>query len=73
MWVKNLQIGYPLPKSLTQKARINTLRIFFLGDNLLTFTDYPGLDPEGNRAAWVDQLLGYPQNKIYAFGMNVKF
>jgi len=71
--LKNVQIGYTLPQSLTQKIKINTLRIFFSGDNLLTFTDYPGLDPEGNRVEWVDQLLGYPQNKVYAFGMNVKF
>jgi len=71
--LKNVQIGYTLPRSLTQKIGINSLRIFFSGDNLLTFTDYPGLDPEGSRVDWADQLLGYPQNKVYAFGINVNF
>jgi len=71
--LKNVQIGYTLPKSLTQKIRINSLRVFFSGDNLLTFTDYPGLDPEGSRAHWAEQMLGYPQNKVYALGIDLKF
>lgn len=71
--LKNVQIGYTLPKSLTQKMKINTLRIFLSGDNLLTFSDYPGLDPEGSRKDWAEQSLGYPQNKVYTFGLNVNF
>ena len=71
--LKNVQIGYTLPKSLTQKIKINSLRIFFSGDNLLTFSDYPGLDPEGSRKDWPEQSLGYPQNKVFTFGLNVNF
>ena len=71
--LKNVQIGYTLPRSLTQKIKINSLRIFFSGDNLLTFTDYPGLDPEGSRASWAEQMLGYPQNKVYALGIDLNF
>ena len=44
--LKNLQIGYTLPNSLTQKAHINKIRIYFSGTNLLTLTKYTGLDPE---------------------------
>ncbi len=44
--LKNLQIGYTLPASLTKKIKINRARIYFSGINLYTFTKYTGLDPE---------------------------
>ncbi|MFY9154440.1 MAG: TonB-dependent receptor [Prolixibacteraceae bacterium] len=68
--LKNLTFGYTLPSQLFQKAGINQLRIYFSGDNLFTLTKYPGLDPErGGSGAFVN----YPQNKIYSFGVSVKF
>lgn len=66
--LKNLLVGYTFPTSLTRKAAIQKLRVFFSGDNLATFTDYEGLDPENG-----DNFLKYPQNKIYSFGINVEF
>jgi TonB-linked SusC/RagA family outer membrane protein len=45
--VKNLQIGYTIPNNITQKIRINNLRIFFSGQNLFSFNHfYTGWDPE---------------------------
>lgn len=66
--LKNLLVGYTFPTTLTRKAAIQKLRIFFSGDNLATFTNYEGLDPENG-----DNFLKYPQNKIYSFGINVEF
>ncbi len=68
--LKNLTFGYTLPNQLTQKAGINQLRIYFSGDNLVTMTKYPGLDPERGGSG---SFVNYPQNKIYSFGVNVKF
>jgi len=68
--LKNIALGYTLPVKLTERVGINTLRIFFSGDNLFTATNFPGLDPErGSSGTYVK----YPQNKVYAFGLNVKF
>lgn len=46
--LKNLTLGYTLPKALTQKAGINTVRVYFNGENLLTFSSIykKGIDPE---------------------------
>ncbi|TKG97052.1 SusC/RagA family TonB-linked outer membrane protein [Puteibacter caeruleilacunae] len=68
--LKNLQVGYTLPKRLISKVGLKKLRIFFSGDNLLTFTDYPGLDPERGGSG---RFVNYPQNKIYSFGLNARF
>jgi TonB-dependent starch-binding outer membrane protein SusC len=44
--LKNVQLGYTLPKVLLEKLNIERLRIYVQGQNLLTFTKYSGLDPE---------------------------
>ena len=69
--LKNLTIGYTIPASLTKRAGIDKLRVFFSGDNLFTITKFPGLDPE--RPIGNQQYAVYPQNKIVAFGVNVNF
>lgn len=66
--LKNLVLGYTFPTHWTRKAAIQRLRLFFSGDNLLTFTNYEGLDPENG-----DSFLKYPQNKVFSFGINVEF
>ncbi|MDB5011346.1 MAG: SusC/RagA family TonB-linked outer membrane protein [Mucilaginibacter sp.] len=68
--VKNLVFGYTIPSKLTKQIGVDRLRVYFSGDNLFTFTKYPGLDPE--RVASGDYLQ-YPQNKIYSFGLNLTF
>lgn len=68
--LKNLTIGYTLPKQLTDKVNISRLRIFFSGDNLFEITGlykYYKIDPE---------VLGgqkYPLQRSYSFGVNVTF
>ncbi|MFK1797953.1 SusC/RagA family TonB-linked outer membrane protein [Bacteroides fragilis] len=68
--LKNLTLGYTLPRVWTEKANISKVRIYFSGDNLLTLTPYKRLDPERNGDGR-DAI--YPQNRIYSFGLNVEF
>lgn len=68
--IKNLTLGYTLPRSVTDKIGINKLRVYFTGDNLITFTSFDGLDPERTANGRAAQ---YPQNRSYTFGLNVEF
>ena len=68
--LKNVTLGYTLPRVWTEKANISKVRIYFSSDNLLTLTPYKGLDPERNGDGR-DAI--YPQNRIYSFGLNVEF
>ncbi len=76
--MKNITLGYTLPVDLTRKIGINKIRIYTTAINLLTFTKYPGADPEigqdsnGNQAFGVDRGL-YPSSKTYNVGVNVTF
>lgn len=74
--IKQIQLGYTLPGSLTKKAKINNLRVFADLDNFFTFTKYPGLDPEtastAGNAAGID-MGNYPTAKSFIFGVNVEF
>lgn len=68
--LKNLQLGYNFPAKLLGKAKIQGLRLYVSGDNLLTFTNFfDGSDPE--RAAASGRAAIYPQAKIYSFGLKV--
>ncbi|UFH57382.1 TonB-dependent receptor domain-containing protein [Spirosoma sp. KNUC1025] len=83
--LKNLQIGYTLPAKLSQKIGSSSVRIYLAGQNLLTFTKYPGLDPEqqssdnvNNEQFRGDVAVGidwgtYPSAKTYTIGLNVNF
>lgn len=66
--LKNLQIGYTFPKEWIRKAFIENLRVFVAGENLLTITDYPGVDPEIGSG-----LNIYPISRQLSFGVNVSF
>lgn len=68
--LKNLQLGYNVPKRIIEKVGIDFLRIYFSGENLLTFTPYPDYDPERKEDGWHTQ---YPQARTYSFGINVRF
>jgi TonB-linked SusC/RagA family outer membrane protein len=70
--LKVLQIGYTLPQTITQKVLMKKLRIFVQGENLLTITDYTGLDPEVGTRNGYDSGT-YPQARILTFGINVTF
>lgn len=72
--VKNLQLGYTLPASVT-KRKIDNIRIYVQVKNAWTITKYMGYDPEipgGILGTGVD-LGAYPQARIYMAGIDVKF
>jgi TonB-linked SusC/RagA family outer membrane protein len=70
--LKVLQLGYTLPKAITQKALISNLRLFVQGENLFTLTKYTGLDPEVGTRNGFDGGT-YPQPRILTMGVNLSF
>ncbi len=66
--LKNVEFGYTLPKQLTQKAKISSLRVFVSGTNLLTFSQFKLWDPDLQEGA-----NRYPNNKNFNIGLNVSF
>ena len=71
--LKNIQLGYTLPRSITQKIRIDRLRVYVAAENLFTFTKYHGFDPEissGGTSLGVDYGV-YPQARTWTIGFNV--
>lgn len=68
--LRNLQVGYSLPKSLLKDTFMDNLTVTLQGENLVTFTKWKGYDPESNRAA--DQYQ-YPTPRIITLGFDVKF
>lgn len=66
--LKSLSVGYTLPQALTQQWGIQKCRVYFSGENLLTFKHTPeGFDPE------LDNPYKYPQQKSLSVGINVTF
>ena len=74
--LKNLTVGYTFPASVTRKASLTRLRIYFSTQNLFTITNYTGLDPEiglhnGNATQNGVDNGTYPSSHFYTFGLNV--
>jgi TonB-linked SusC/RagA family outer membrane protein len=69
--LKNIQIGYTIPKRITEKAKISRARLYLSANNLLTFTGYTGYDPEVGGVG-VD-YGNYPQPRTFMFGINMDF
>ncbi|WP_082422588.1 SusC/RagA family TonB-linked outer membrane protein [Aquimarina longa] len=78
--LKNIQLGYNLPKSLMSKIGIDSLRLFLQAKNLITWTKYSGLDPEINLQSYggdsVNLDIGidrgaYPVSKSVLLGLNL--
>jgi TonB-linked SusC/RagA family outer membrane protein len=85
--IRNLQIGYTLPKSLLRSVLIDNARVFASAEDIFTFTSYPGnLDPElpiGNNSdfnGYTDSVLNtgvdrghYPLPRAFTFGLTLGF
>jgi len=71
--IKNVQIGYTLPASMAKHVAMNSLRIYFAGDNLVTFTKFPGLDPERALGNGNVRFVVHPQNQVFSFGVKAVF
>jgi hypothetical protein len=76
--LNNITLGYTLPKKISSKARISNLRVYGTVNNLHTWTNYSGYDPEVT-ARRTDPLTpgvdfaAYPRAVTWVFGMNLTF
>lgn len=79
--LKNLQLGYTLPKSAISKVGLANARIYVQGTNLFTITEYSGLDPEiGSISTGANQNLNlgvdfgsFPVARTYTVGVSIDF
>jgi TonB-linked SusC/RagA family outer membrane protein len=76
--LNNVTIGYTLPKTLTSRIKISSLRVFVTGNNLGTITGYTGYDPDVStrRASPVTAGVDYsafPKARVFVAGLNVSF
>ena len=75
--LRNLQIGYNLPETILNKAKIENLRIYFTANNLFTITKYKGFDPDIGTNDWIlDTGIDkgyYPANKSIGGGLTLTF
>ncbi|MGI8635889.1 MAG: SusC/RagA family TonB-linked outer membrane protein, partial [Segetibacter sp.] len=85
--LRNLQLGYTLPRTILEKFGIDRLRFYIQAQNLFTITKYTGLDPEitttntgrnDYNRRFADRNLGvdvgnYPTAKSFIFGLNLGF
>lgn len=76
--LRNIQLGYNLPRGLLKRAGLNNAKIYISGQNLWTITDYSGYDPEVSRFGQENLSQGtdygsYPASKIFLVGLNIGF
>ena len=72
--LKQLTIGYNVPKKIVKKLKLSSVRLFFTGENLFTLTNYSGLDPEVvNLYTGVDDFSYYPLARKMSLGLTVNF
>jgi len=74
--IKQIQLGYTLPKTLCKKMYMSNLRVYSSVEDAFVFTSYPGFDPEASAGSTT--LLGvdkgaYPNSMKVLFGINVTF
>ncbi len=74
--LRNLQFGYTLPSSLTDRAKMESLRLYIQATNVFTITDYEGYDPEvisyDNLSLGIERRI-YPNARVITFGTNIRF
>jgi len=71
--IKNIQLGYTLPETMAKHVAMSSLRIYFAGDNLVTFSKFPGLDPERALGNGNVRFAVHPQNQVFSFGVKAVF
>jgi TonB-linked SusC/RagA family outer membrane protein len=75
---KTVLLGYTLPASLATRAHVRTVRVYVQAQNLVTFTNYSGLDPEVNTFSGTNTSLGtdfftFPQARTITGGVTLGF
>ena len=76
--IQNITLGYSLPQDVISKYKMSRLRLYASAQNLYTFTDYSGYDPEIGSFNQNVLLSGidngrYPVARTFLVGLNVEF
>jgi hypothetical protein len=78
--IKNITLGYTLPKMWTGKVGIKRARVYVTGSNLFCITGYSGLDPDVSTAEFTGgfptpnyDYQSYPKARSFTFGLNLTF
>ena len=74
--LRNIQVGYTVPTSLSERVRLDKVRIYVTGTNLLTWTDYSGYTPEITSGSVISVGIDtgvYPIAQSIVFGVQVGF
>ncbi|WP_033150542.1 TonB-dependent receptor [Prevotella sp. RM4] len=74
--IKQIQLGYTLPKNLINKVALSHARIYASLDDFFTFSKYPGFDPEAATNSTSGMGIdkgGYPTSKKVVLGLNIEF
>ena len=75
--IKQIQLGYTLPKRALSKVGVSNLRVYASLENFFCFTSYPGLDPEtassGSASSLGIDMGSYPSAKQLILGLNLSF
>ena len=69
--IKNITLGYTLPKSWMKAAKLGNVRVFASADNIALFTHLKGMDPQYSFSGSTD--YSYSPNKTYSLGIEVNF
>lgn len=69
--LKNLQVGYTIPESMSSKLNLRNLRLYLNAQNLFTWTSFDIFDPE--KQITQPNIFGYPTVATYSIGVNVGF
>jgi hypothetical protein len=72
VWLRNVTIGYSIPENIFKFPA----RVFFSGENLFLFTDYPGTNPDVNARGGVNigsDDEAYPIPRTFTFGATINF
>lgn len=75
--VKNVTFGYTIDRNVLKKGFFDSIRVYLTAQNLFTFTNYTGLDPEVNYRGDDNAVIGtdfftYPQAQTFTLGVNLK-
>ncbi len=72
--LKTLSVGYTIPQRWLDKLKMKELRVFVSGENLFTWSNYSGLDPESvDISGGFDSGRNYPLARKYTLGLTLKF
>jgi TonB-linked SusC/RagA family outer membrane protein len=76
--LKNVQLGYNFSPEWLSRAKVSSLKIFVMGDNLFTITGYDGMNPDLGIGTFLDKGIDnasyrYPVSRIFTIGVNAEF